>query len=290
MNRHPRPWPDGIALAVLCFVAALAPAQLAGAALPGANGRVFFTSPFCGVASVNADGTGFTCVSAAGRDPTVAPDGRRIAFTRSNQVSVINADGSGRRQVTGPIDQWDQAYTASFGPDSETIAYLAFAGTAGIRGDIYTVRADGTGGRRLTTSEAYDPSYAGDGRIAYKRFDGIYVMNGDGSGQQRILENENWISVRPAGEALVENEEPAFSPDGRTIAFTRRSFISVYECNAFPNCTEGEETYEVDVWLMNADGTGCAGSRPRPRWTRSTPRSRRTAPRSSTSAGPSGIR
>jgi len=246
------------ALALLSFVAALAPAGFASAAVPGPNGRIFFTSPMCGIASVNPDGTGFSCVSTLGRDPTVAPDGSKIAFTRGNQVHVIGADGGGQRQVTGPVDQWDQAYTASFGPDNETIAYLAFAGggSAGIRGDIYTVRADGSGGRRLTTDQAYDPSYAGDGRIVYKRFDGVYVMNGDGSGQHMILANDNRTTFDPPGRVFIENEEPAFSPDGSTIAFTRKTFISRYECNPFPNCTDGEDTFDVDIWIMNADGSG----------------------------------
>ena len=245
------------ALAALAIGAMLSLSSVATAAVPGTNGRVFFTSVFCGVASIKQDGTGFNCHHALGRDPSVAPNGLAIAMTIGNQVSVINPNGTGRHRVTGPVDGWDQAYTPSFGPDSETIAYLAFADVpGGIRGDIYTVHADGSGGRRLTTNEAYEPSYAGDGRIAYDRFDGIYVMNGDGSGQHMILANEAQNILDPPQRIYTVNDEPAFSPDGRTIAFTRTVNTTTYQCNPFPNCTGSELTREVDIYLMNSDGTG----------------------------------
>jgi TolB protein len=51
----------------------------------------------------------------------------------------------------------------------------------------------------------------------------IYVMNADGSGQQRL--------TRRAGDDWA----PAFSPDGARIAFTQ-----------LPGT----------IWTMNADGTG----------------------------------
>lgn len=248
-----KPWLAATA-GILAVLALVSPAT---AAVPGPNGRVFFTSPFCGVASIRADGTGFNCVTALGRDPTVAPNGLSIAFTRGNQVSVMNPNGTGKHQVTGPIDGWDKAYTASFGPDNETIAYLAFAeGPGGIRGDIYTVRSDGSGGRRLTTNEAYYPEYAGDGRITYERFDGIYVMNGDGSDQHMILANESQNILDPPQRIYTKNEEPAFSPDGQTIAFTRTVNTTTYHCNPFPNCTGSDLVRDVDIWLMNADGSG----------------------------------
>jgi Tol biopolymer transport system component len=242
-------------VAGIAALLSLAPA--AEAAFPGANGRMFFTSPFCGVASIKPNGTGFTCIHGAGRDPSVAPNGSRIALTLGNQVSVIEANGSGRRQVTRPVDGWDQAYTPSFGPDGDTIAYLAFVEVPdGIRGDIYTVHADGSGRQRLTTNEAYDPSFAADGRIAYQRFDGIYVMNADGSDQRRILANENTRTIDPPGTVVIDNNEPVFSPDGQTIAFSRRVITTVFQCNPFPNCTGQDRTFEEDIYLMNADGSG----------------------------------
>jgi len=70
---------------------------------------------------------------------------------------------------------------------------------SGLNAEIFVVRADGVGLRRLTRNRSSDnsPQWSRDGqRIFYARFfseqasaagaAGIYVMNADGSGKQRI--------------------------------------------------------------------------------------------------------
>ncbi len=78
-----------------------------------------------------------------------------------------------------------------------------------------------------------------NGKIAFAAYDGvsynIWVMNADGSGRTLLTSSLDWET------------EPAFSPDGSRIAFTR-----------------GETTPEDDIWVMNADGTGQTNLTPGP--------------------------
>lgn len=116
--------------------------------------------------------------------------------------------------------------------------------TAGDR-DIYAMNPAGDSVRRLATSPHDDshPRWSPDGRrIAFVsqrdsvlmgnrwlRAEAIYVMNADGSG------------VTPLTEPVYAGAgHPAWSPDGRRIAFsTREQWNSV-----------------SSVWIMNADGSG----------------------------------
>jgi Tol biopolymer transport system component len=176
--------------------------------------------------------------------PTWSPDGRRIAFLHGRgrgrgQLYVVNADGSGLRnlgRIAGP---------ALFGshpvwsPDGRTIYF-----------GRYLVRTDGSGARKLP----YIPItavWSPDGRqIAFvgnklrnpppgqlgprKANSDIYVMNADGSGTRRLTHNVGY------------DGEPAWSPDGRKIAFqSKRGFVVGTGAQG-----NGE------IYVMNADGSG----------------------------------
>ena len=105
----------------------------------------------------------------------------------------------------------------------------------------YLVRTDGSGARRLP----YIPLtavWSPDGRrIAFARkpprcrtagppcyssYTDIYVMNADGSGTRKLTHNAR------------HNAEPAWSPDGRKIAF------------------RSTRNGNRDIYVMNADGSG----------------------------------
>jgi Tol biopolymer transport system component len=105
--------------------------------------------------------------------------------------------------------------------------------TRQVHGDLYVMRADGSGQLRLTTTQldASSPSWSPDGtRIAFQsavdKTNAIYEMRADGTDVRRLT------------AAGVDSFEPAWSPDGARIAYV--AFVA----------GTGR------VMLMNANGTG----------------------------------
>ena len=164
------------------------------------------------------------------RSPAWSPDGTRIAFAQtrsgSDGVWIVNADGSGLRQL--PVPKGFNG-NPSFSPDGTTIAFDHTEdlgdGWAG-ESDIHTIGVDGSGPRILTDRDTggTDPAWSPDGRsIAFtsdsEDFGDIAVMNADGSGQRRVT------------SGATEERDPAWSPDGSRIAFssTRGRTHGLYE-------------------------------------------------------------
>ncbi len=146
-----------------------------------------------------------------GRRPPGRPtDGRSpsCAAAFNSEIYVMNADGSGQRRLTRNAAS---DFAPAWSPDGRKIAFVSRRdGNC----EIYVMNADGSGQRRLTRNPAYD----GDACLVARRAEDrlrksnwhIYVMNADGSGQRRLTHN----AARDLG--------PAWSPDGRKIAFERR--------------------------------------------------------------------
>lgn len=152
---------------------------------------------------------------------SVSPDGKWILFGRQIDGKMdlwrMRSDGTGEQQVTKTPD-WQEG-GAFYMPDSETIIYRAWKITdEGVRGlpmTIYTIKHDGTGQRQITHEPGtnWAPHPAPDGKhftfvkmLPPSNFE-VFVMNIETGDETRLTYNEKFDGF------------PAFSPDGKTIAF-----------------------------------------------------------------------
>jgi TolB protein len=184
--------------------------------------RIAFVS--AGVVYVmNADGSGVRRLQATPLFGDIAwsPDGRQIAFSDAAggdiRILVARIDGGSPRVLTSAVPG---AVLPSWAPRGSLVAFMS-ANTN--FSHIYTVRANGSGLRRLTGGrEESFPTWSPDGRwLLFQPYIcrtgacgyGISVMRPDGSGK-RLLAH---VPSSPGAGGL----HASWSPDGSLIAFTR---------------------------------------------------------------------
>ena len=163
-----------------------------------------------GIAVINVNGTGFRRLTdGAEAGAAWSPDGTTIAYGRSTGPSgagiwLMNPDGTNRRQLTFPPQHPEDEGGASNGADyspewSPDGGQIAFTRWYRGRNDIYAIRVDGTGLRRLTNTnrvgQHYEATWSPNGRrivfitalkaLFERRV--IDVMNADGTQQRRLI-------------------------------------------------------------------------------------------------------
>jgi Tol biopolymer transport system component len=193
--------------------------------------------------------------------PAFSPDGNHIVYADYGagevdtglvgiEVWVMNADGTGNRQLTkttvsgltrtGINIRW--ACRPAYSPDGTKIVYAC---TQSGRSEIWVMNADGTDQRQFTypgypaAPDANFPSYSPDGtKIVFlggyeTEYGNIWVMNADSTKRTQLTLEPDSIS----------SDEPAWSPDGKSIMFNSNRYD--------PNLGRRAE----QTWVMNADGS-----------------------------------
>ena len=208
--------------------------------LPRRGGAVVFGSDL-GIYVANVDGSALTRLTTGRYDhnPVWSPDARRIAFTRSDAVLVMNANGSGLRRIgTGDWPAWS--------PDGTRIAFHWGDGIA-------VVNANGANPRLVVPRSALGFSWSPDGRrIAYS-----------GEARIRLVELANGTSTTLGTTSFANAWRLAWSPDGATIAFDSDGHLELIDVATGRVSKLAKEEYSVTpVWspdnarLAFVDGDG----------------------------------
>jgi Tol biopolymer transport system component len=169
-------------------------------------------------------------------EPSFAPDGRQIVFSRGGDVFSVRADGSGLRRLTsGP--ELDSAPQVS--PNGRIVLFERRS-AEGAPADLFTIGSNGGSPRALTGTpdDDHEASFSADGRaIVFVRStaeagggtaDDIYSVRPSGAGQARLTRT-----------ARVDEFDPRFFAGG--IVYSRGQ------------SGEDASTY-ADVYTMRSNG------------------------------------
>ena len=167
------------------------------AAQNGLSNRMFWVAA--------PDGSALRQVPIFGWSPQWSPSGKRLVFGRgmfgAGRIYTVRLDGKRLRPLTGGHRDGGPAWSIK----GLIVFQRAVANRDGE--DLFTIRANGRGLRRLTHGGGGTPDWSPDGkRVAFMHHNHIYVIDANG---QRLLRLTHG-----------SGSDPAWSPDGRWIAFT----------------------------------------------------------------------
>ena len=183
---------------------------------PSGRRLVYTDLAWDGVVVKNAAGRVVRKVGRGLWDPEWSPVGRELITHDEDGLLVrVRLDGTVVRRIALP-DAMDAPFWPRWSPTGDWIAFHEPAPDAQY---VSRVRPDGSGAERLT--EGWKPTWSPDGRrIAFARPPDVYTMRADGSGVRRVLRSRvretdiRGLSWSPDGRRIAiatdqyENEPP----------------------------------------------------------------------------------
>ena len=183
--------------------------------------------------------------------PAFSPDGNRIVYAAASSRSTVShiyayspADKT-REQLTSTMGVYDDM--PSFSTDGTQIVFArallhrpySMGGWTWDHWEIYVMRSDGTGVRRLTSGKYYmvsPPKFAPDGQTV------VFAPQNPASGTDTM----NVLQVDLRGKELLKSltkdghsSSPTFTPDGKHIVYVSDAAIP----------------FDYELWSMDYDGT-----------------------------------
>jgi Tol biopolymer transport system component len=173
------------------------------------------------------DGTATPLVD-SGEMPMWSPDGRTIAFIDERRLFVVPATGGARRRLG--IQKVAEEAAPSWSPDSQRVAYVAPMASGLDRYALWTIRANGSGGRRILQNILeHSPTWSPDGsRIAFDKLlphfvSAVWTVRTDGTGLHRVS----------GSRARESSQGPSWSADGRLLLYSRARFRASLESDIY---------------------------------------------------------
>jgi len=243
------------------------------------NGRIAFVSNRENVERIytmNPDGSGLTKLTKGPHQlqPSWSPDGTKIAYMDrlkdATALYLMNADGSDSKLLASSIFH---NVKLAWSPDGTKIAFCSVKRDAEF--SLHVIDVDGSHDVRLAEGSG-SATWSPDGKqIAFTTFQGIDLINADGSDRKQLVRLNTWVlhslAWSPDGKEIVfgairsssdrksrftietiaadgsdgnksrllaNGRNPSWSPDGSKIVFER----------------DGTEAQLTQIWVMNRDG------------------------------------
>jgi WD40-like Beta Propeller Repeat len=177
-------------------------------------------------------------------NPSWAPDGRRLAFEAPDGIWVMGvSDGTSQRILSCGVDA--DACSVAWSPDGSQLAVVH-------AGQLELIDPDGTNRTTVLAKEGlWQPTWSPDGsRIAFhgsvpgtavEFAQGLYVVDRDGSDPTLLL----------GPLAGIGAAEPAWSPDGSTIAYIGSTDRRT--CSGLSKASGCSDDWQLHVMVLTLD-------------------------------------